>query len=302
MRIKHIAILLVAILGGSLSVCHAAKPAKHMVMIGVDGLAAHDFPDRAHDIPNLSRLMRDGSYTLHKRSVYPTASAINWSSIFNGACTEMHGYIKNEYKPQLPQMASNERGVYPTIFTAIRQQMPGAVTGLTCDWDLIKHITDSATIDNITYIRQPSRDPLPVAETAKDFIINQKPTFMAFTLGSTDHAGHVNGWYTPEYWDMVARVDQTIGQIEQWYRDAGIYDQTIFVVTADHGGINHGHGARSYEEMESPFIVCGPGIRKGYEMKEEMVQFDTPSTLLALLGLSQPRCWRGQAKTEILDK
>lgn len=299
---RIVALALTALLGCGLTVCHAAKPAKHLVMIGVDGLASHDFPARAHDIPNIQRMIDQGSSTLHKRAVYPTASAMNWSSVYKGVPTEMHGYTKNDFKPQFQPMASNERGIYPTIFTAIREQIPDASTGLACDWDVIKHLTDSATIDFVSYLQAPGFDPAPVAESIFPFIRENKPTFVSIYLDSTDHAGHTSGWYTPEYWDMLARVDSVIGAVEQAYRDAGIYDQTVFVITSDHGGINHGHGGITMEEFETPFIVYGPGIKKGYTIQEEMMQFDTPATLAAILGIPQPRCWRGQAKTEILEK
>ena len=48
---------------------------KHVVMVGIDGWAAHDLA-QAHDIPNIRNLMANGSYTLHKRSVLPSASKI----------------------------------------------------------------------------------------------------------------------------------------------------------------------------------------------------------------------------------
>ncbi len=74
---------------------------KHVVMVGIDGWAAHDLA-QAHDIPNIRNLMANGSYTLHKRSVLPSASAINWASTFMGAPTELHGYTKwNSNVPEL---------------------------------------------------------------------------------------------------------------------------------------------------------------------------------------------------------
>ena len=58
--------------------------AKHVVLIGLDGWASHDF-DKAHDVPNLLSLMNNGSYTMHKRSVIPSSSGVNWASMFMGA-------------------------------------------------------------------------------------------------------------------------------------------------------------------------------------------------------------------------
>ena len=55
----------------------AAKwKAKHVVLIGLDGWGAYSV-DKA-DMPNVKKLMEEGSYTLKKRSVLPSSSAVNW--------------------------------------------------------------------------------------------------------------------------------------------------------------------------------------------------------------------------------
>ena len=71
-------------------VCNAAKwKAKHVVLIGLDGWGAYSV-EKAN-IPNIKQLMNDGSYTLTKRSVLPSSSAVNWASMFMGAGPEIHG-------------------------------------------------------------------------------------------------------------------------------------------------------------------------------------------------------------------
>ena len=64
--------------------------AKHVVFIGLDGWGAYSLPKA--DMPNVKKLMEDGSYTLKKRSALPSSSAINWASMFMGAGPELHGY------------------------------------------------------------------------------------------------------------------------------------------------------------------------------------------------------------------
>ena len=106
----------------------AKKKAKHVVMIGIDGWAAKAVREAApEDIPNITYLMQHGSWTLSKRSVMPSASAINWASMFNGLPTEMHGFDKwNSTKGTIPSTADNGRGIPPTIYTLIREQYPNA--------------------------------------------------------------------------------------------------------------------------------------------------------------------------------
>ena len=65
------------------NVASAAKwKAKHVVLIGLDGWGAYSV-EKA-EMPTVKKLMADGSYTLKKRSVLPSSSAVNWASMFMG--------------------------------------------------------------------------------------------------------------------------------------------------------------------------------------------------------------------------
>ena len=81
--------------------------AKHVVFIGLDGWGAYSLPKA--DMPNVKKLMEDGSYTLKKRSALPSSSAINWASMFMGAGPELHGYTEWGSKtPELPSRVLNK--------------------------------------------------------------------------------------------------------------------------------------------------------------------------------------------------
>jgi predicted AlkP superfamily pyrophosphatase or phosphodiesterase len=64
-----------------------------------------------------------------------------------------------------------------------------------------------------------------------------RPRVLMVNLPGADVYGHpYGGPATPAVFNqVVAGVDRNIGRIVQAYKDAGIYDQTVFVVTADHG-------------------------------------------------------------------
>ena len=66
--------------------------AKHVFLIGLDGWGSYSVKDA--DMPNVKALMEDGCYTLQKRAVLPSKSAVNWASMFMGVPTEVHGYIR----------------------------------------------------------------------------------------------------------------------------------------------------------------------------------------------------------------
>ena len=273
--------------------------AKHVVMIGVDGMAAHEF-DKAQNIPNMRWMMKNGSYTLKKRSVLPSASAINWASMFMGGGTEMTGYTQwNSRTPEIPSLATNERGIFPTIYSVLREQYPKIKTGLTFDWDGVGYVTDTAAVDFVKFEKGEAYEPEVTIVPGIEYLKKVKPDFMTIYIGGLDETGHSLGWYTPEYNAMLGRVDNAIGSIMQAVKDAGFYDDTIFIVTSDHGGIDKGHGGKTLEELETPFIVCGKNIKSGYTIKEGMMQFDVAATIAYIFKAKRPSCWRGIPMVEI---
>jgi arylsulfatase A-like enzyme len=110
------------------------------------------------------------------------------------------------------------------------------------------------------------------------------------------------GHDTPEYYSALEKVDARIGKIIQAVRDAGIEKETVIMVVADHGGIQKGHGGKSLQEVETPFVIYGSGIKKGYEIKGVVIDYDYASTVARILGLERPQAWRGMPVDEVFDK
>ena len=137
---------------------------------------------------------------------------------------------------------------------------------------------------------------------AEEFIKSRKPTLFAVCWDQVDHAGHTIGHDTPEYYQSLSEVDGYIGRVIQALKDAGIYDQTIIIVTADHGGIGQGHGGKTLREMEHTFIIAGPGIKSGNIITEPMMQYDTAATIAYIFGLETPRSWVGRPALSAFKK
>ena len=287
------------------------KPlAKHVILIGIDGWAATNF-DKAPMPIVKNQLMADGSYTLEKRSVLPSASAINWASNFMGVGTESHGYTTWGSKvPEIPSSVTNAHGIFPTIFSILKEQQPESKTAAIFDWDGIKYVIDTLAVDHVMqrdhagYGKEFGEDcgePLDYVKEAVNVIKEEKPTLFAVYFGGLDETGHTYGWYTEKYYDFEKVLDECIAQLIEATKEAGIYDDTIFVLTADHGGIDKGHGGMTLEEMLSPFIVYGKGIRKGFQMTDAMMQYDVAATVAYILGLETPQAWVGRPMLSIFE-
>lgn len=277
--------------------CAARSGARHVVLIALDGWGAYSVP-KAENIPNIRNIMEKGCFTLHSRSVLPSSSAINWASMFMGAGTELHGYTEwNSRTPEIPSFQVNANGMFPTIFSLIREFVPKAETGCLMEWDGIKYLIDSAAVSHVEIIDQADSNAL--CKRAELYIESRKPDFVAVCFDQLDHAGHAVGHDTPGYYAVLERLDGFIGRIVEATRKAGIYDKTVFILTADHGGKGKGHGGKSLEEMEIPFIIAGKGVRAGGDFKEVMMQYDTAATIAYIFGLDRPQAWTGRPAVQV---
>lgn len=277
----------------------AAKwKAKHVVLIGLDGWGAYS-AEKAN-MPNVKKLMANGSYTLEKRSVLPSSSAVNWASMFMGAGPELHGYTEwGSRKPELPSRELNQNGIFPTVFQLLRDSDPKAEIGCLYEWGGIKYLVDTLSLNSNQQAPDYNKYPTALCEMAVKYIGEKKPNLVGIIFDNPDHVGHQAGHDTPAYYEKLTELDGYIGQIIKAVEDAGMLNETIFIVTADHGGINKGHGGKSMQEMQTPFIISGKNVKKGNKFNESMMQFDCASTIAYIFGLKQPQVWIGRPMIQV---
>lgn len=276
----------------------AAEKAKHVVLIGLDGWGAYSVSKA--EIPNIRKMMNEGCYTLKKRSALPSSSAINWASMFMGAGPELHGYTQWGSKvPELPSREVTENGIFPTIFYLLHKARPEAEIGCLYEWEGIKYLVDTLALDYHAQAPDYNKHPEALCGMAEKYIKEKTPVLLAVCFDNPDHVGHAAGHDTPEYYAKLNELDTYVARIVQAVKDAGMFDNTIFIITADHGGINKGHGGKTMQEMETPFIICGKNVKKGGEFSESMMQYDVASTIAYIFGLKQPQVWIGRPMKQV---
>jgi len=268
---------------------------KHVVLIGSDGFGAYAFEKAA--LPNFRKMMQAGSWTLQARTVLPSSSAPNWASMVMGAGPELHGYTEwGSSKPELPARVLDEYGMFPSIYSLLRKARPHSEIGVIYEWKGIGYLFPKAAVNKDL----KADGDIAVTQAAADYIREKKPDFLFVHLHAPDSTGHAVGHRTPEYYAAAERTDAHVGEILQAIRDAGIEETTVVLFTADHGGINKGHGSISMDEMQIPWIIKGPGIKVNHEVKASVMTFDTAATLAKLLGLTPPQVWIARVVTEAL--
>lgn len=273
------------------------KQAKHIILIGCDGFGAYALPEA--DMPNLKKLMETGAWTLKARSVLPSSSAVNWASMLMGAGPTLHGYTEWGSKtPEIPSIYTTRYKLFPSIFSIIRDQRPNEYTAAVYSWPGIGYLIEKAAISKAF----PANDDeeLCLKEAVKT-ITENKPLFTFIHFDEPDHTGHNIGHRTSAYYKALHKVDERIGAIVTAVQKAGIADETIIIVSADHGGKDKGHGGKSLDEVQIPWIIHGVGVKKGHELSSPIITYDTASTIAWILGLEEPAVWRGKAVKEAFD-
>jgi predicted AlkP superfamily pyrophosphatase or phosphodiesterase len=262
--------------------------AEHVVVIGVDGLSPNGV--RVAPTPHLHQLIKAGASTLHARAVMPTVSSPNWASMIMGAGPEQHGVTTNDWelgKFEIAPTAVGAGGMFPTIFSLLRNQRPTARIACFHDWEGFSRLFDRKAADIVEH----PKGPVQTTERAIAYLKEKRPEFTFIHLDHVDGAGHDHGHGTPQYYQAVTEADRLIGLILQGLKDAGIAEQTIVLVTADHGGKGKGHGGATMGEIEIPWILAGPGIASGKELTTPVNTYDTAATVAYIFGLKTPECW-----------
>ncbi|MBD5324988.1 MAG: alkaline phosphatase [Bacteroides sp.] len=278
----------------------AIKP-RHVIFIGLDGWGGYSMPKA--DMPTVKKLMDLGAWTMEKRSVLPSSSAINWASLFMGLPTEGHGYTEwGSQTPEIPPIDLGPNGMPTTIFTLMKTQRPKEPTAAIYEWPGIGYLVDTLAITHHANVPVgDNNDSSAITEAIVNQIKSAKPTLMVVTYDNPDHVGHTAGHDTQAYYDIMNYLDGEIAKIVQATKDAGIYDETVFIITSDHGGVGTGHGGKTLAEMNTPLIMAGPGINPVGQLKGAYMQYDVAATMAALLGLTPPQSWVGRPIIEALD-
>ncbi|MEM6561391.1 MAG: sulfatase [Planctomycetota bacterium] len=129
---------------------------------------------------------------------------------------------------------------------------------------------------------------------------NQKhPRFPREILSMDDLRTHINGYDT-----AIRYVDDAIARLFAKLESAGVLDDTLILVSADHGenqgdlGIYAEHGTADAVTCRLPFVLAGPGVISGHVDDGLHYHLDFAPTILDLLDGDAEKCpeiWDGQS-------
>ena len=111
------------------------------------------------------------------------------------------------------------------------------------------------------------------------------------------------GFYIRRYDQEIRSLDDQLARLFAWLDEAGLREDTLVILTADHGEAlgQHDyyleHGLQPYQECAHvPLVVRWPGhLPAGATVEEPVGLLDLPPTVLELAGLDVPAVFEGQS-------
>jgi arylsulfatase A-like enzyme len=103
------------------------------------------------------------------------------------------------------------------------------------------------------------------------------------------------------YDDCIAFLDDQLGRLLEELRGQGLLDDTVVIITSDHGEAfgDHGHYGHSdsvyLDEIGVPLAILSPGAPAGRVVEGPVTLRDLPATVVDLLGLSSGSPFPGRS-------
>jgi predicted AlkP superfamily pyrophosphatase or phosphodiesterase len=260
-----------------------APPISRVLIVTFDGLR----PDAidAAGMTNVQSLMQSGAYTLNAQTTMPSSTLPSHASMLTGMCPAKHIVRWNDYVPENGYARGTD------IFDLVHGA--GLQAAMVVGKEKLRHITEPSSTDFFAFVDET--DKIDDFTTIEKLAISQVKVgfnLMLVHFPNGDLTGHDEGWMSRGQLKSYAKDDKSLGLILQSLKDRGMYDDTIIIVTADHGGQGTSHGTDAPEDMTIPWVISGPRVAPG-ELATPIHTMDTAATAAFVLGLPLPPEWDG---------
>jgi arylsulfatase A-like enzyme len=144
----------------------------------------------------------------------------------------------------------------------------------------------------------------------KHYFPGENPNFDGSSyLGLRDHVISGKKSLTPaersnlnaRYDEGIAYIDSEIGKLLARFRELGIYDDSLIIITSDHGEtfgerglLSHGVGHVSQALVHVPLLIKFPGQHESRQVGDPVSQVDLMPTVLQVTGSKQPPGLQGR--------
>ena len=279
---------------------------KHLIVISVDALVYEDIKDTS-ELPVFGKMISGGSLIKNVLTIYPSLTHPVHASIITGQPAGVTGITANTvFTPGDADMPWYNRLSEIRCETIFDLAHRAGLTSAACRWPVTANAGDkidylipelmskdleaadgnalkgylktgmSPCLESImeealkkygSSLSHPVYDEVQI-ECACELIRRYKPDMLFTHPGYVDSERHRTGLFSPFVAESVKRSDEWTGRLMQAAKDAGIYDDTDFIVLSDHGHLSYSRIVRLNAVLaEEGFIsVDGSGAVKDWSV------------------------------------
>ena len=123
--------------------------------------------------------------------------------------------------------------------------------------------------------------------------IGNGPDLRDEALGPFPRTAYATKTHIKEYYALVSHLDTQVGEILDALEKSGKINNTYIIFTADHGLAIGRHGLLGKQtqfdhSIRPPFMIQGPDVPRGKQIKADIYLQDAMATSLELAGIVKP--------------
>jgi arylsulfatase A-like enzyme len=273
----------------------AAPRAQHVFIISFDQ-GNPSLIDQT-DMPTFHEMAAQGARALEAYTIVPPLTLPSHTSMLTGVGIQKHQVTWNDYRP------TNGILKVPTIFSLAKER--GYRTAMFVGKEKFKHLELPGTIDELVW-PQPDDDAKSIARAFAAEFAKTKPNLCFIHFRDPDTVGHKTGAYSKEKIQALKDCDEALKTIKDAIAAAGVLDESVIILTADHGAHDSkdrdgktigSHSDARPEDVLIPWVAWGKGVKKNSTITVPVVQYDTAATALWLLEVPLPQHFWGRPTT-----
>ncbi len=261
---------------------------ERVIILGVDG-AGNNY--QYANTEAIDAIFSKGATTNFMKTSTPSMSAPCWTSMLHGVVPAKHK-ITNAIAESTPYQ--NEE--YPSIFKTAYLQNPNLKLASFCNWPAInKGIVE----DNINVYKYQNSDDALLVNHLNEYLVQEKPNLVFVQFDSVDHLGHDIGFgpSSSKYIQQLEVIDSYILSVYLTLEENNMLDDTLLILTSDHGGRNFSHGGITDEEKYVFLGIHGKNVVKGEIGQVETRDIAAITTYA--LGLQNPSSWTAKVPNNL---
>lgn len=221
-------------------------------------------------------------------------SALNAPAVYTAEDSDT-AFLTNQFRHRMPAYADQSWFAHLTYIRPHPPLVAPAPYNDMYDPATLPAPTRVGTRDDEAAVH-PFFGPALAKEKAANFVIGAKADDSDETLQALRAV----------YLGLATEVDHHIGRVVAFLKDSGQWDDTLLVVTADHGemlGDHHAWGKHSVYDAayHTPLIIHAPGCAAGHVVDVPTESIDLTPTILSWVGQEVPNAMDGRSLLPFLS-